>query len=120
MHLGTKTSLLMLLSVVLASALRTEGQENGCHESTASPKDVQTDDQGCHDGEHRDQYRFRGNRNGAMDSRRNIFGKNGDDAEEDRAFERLASLAKYARSKLPFVNQRSRTSGQTNHSCSKV
>ncbi|KAL1455848.1 hypothetical protein MTO96_043579 [Rhipicephalus appendiculatus] len=32
----------------------------------------------------------------------------------------LASLAKYARSKLPFANQRSRATGQTSRSCNKL
>ncbi|KAL1477115.1 hypothetical protein MTO96_036009 [Rhipicephalus appendiculatus] len=111
----------MLFSAVLASALRNEENENGCHESTTRPTEVQSNELGCNGREHREQGRFRYNRYGSMESRRPTFGNSGgDDTEEDRAFERLASLAKYARSKLPFANQRSRATGQTSRSCNKL
>uniref|UniRef100_A0A6G5A2R0 Putative conserved secreted protein n=1 Tax=Rhipicephalus microplus TaxID=6941 RepID=A0A6G5A2R0_RHIMP len=120
MHFGTKTCIFMLFSAVLASALRSRENENGCREITTSLNEALSSEVGSNNQQNRDQDHFRYNRRGAMDSSRPIFGeRGGDDYEQGRAFERLASLAKYARSKLPFTNQRSRTAGETNRPCNK-
>nr|XP_037268644.1 uncharacterized protein LOC119159964 [Rhipicephalus microplus] len=110
----------MLFSAVLASAIRSQENENGCRESTTSSNEALSSEVGCNGQQHRDQDHFRYNKRGVMDSSRPTFGeRGGDDNEQGRAFERLDSLAKYARSKLPFTNQRSRTAGETNRPCNK-
>nr|XP_050040523.1 uncharacterized protein LOC126537506 [Dermacentor andersoni] len=112
MHLGRNTCYLMLLVAVLAAGERTEQNADRCHEGAMSEKEEHSEELGSRGRPQRHHNRFLAHRDGAMES-----GEHG--SEEDRAFERLSSLARYAKSKLSFGSGGSRTTDKRSRSCNK-
>nr|XP_054929927.1 uncharacterized protein LOC129386245 [Dermacentor andersoni] len=98
--------------ILYYSGERAERNADRCHEGAMSEKEEHSEELGSRGRPQRHHNRFLAHRDGAMES-----GEHG--SEEDRAFERLSSLARYAKSKLSFGSGGSRTTDKRSRSCNK-